>query len=45
MVPFFALHEDKVFTGKENEVVGFLASFGLGRAEGKEVVAAVGTAP
>lgn len=45
VVPFFALHEDKVFAGKENEVVAFLASFGLNRAEAKEVVSAVGTAP
>jgi hypothetical protein len=44
-VPFFALHEEKVFVGKENEVIGFLASLGLNRAEAEEVVAAVGTAP
>jgi hypothetical protein len=44
-VPFFALHEAKVFTGKVEEVVGFLESFGLSRAEAEEIVGAVGTAP
>lgn len=44
-VPYFALHEDKVFAGKQNEALTFLESFGLSRPEAKEVVAAVGTAP
>jgi hypothetical protein len=44
-VPFFALIEDKVFTAKKEEVLSFLASFGLSRAEAEDVVAAVGTAP
>jgi len=44
-VPFFALHEYKVFVGKEEQVIDFLASFGLTRHEAEEVIAAVGTAP
>jgi hypothetical protein len=44
-VPFFALHEYSVFTGKQEEVINFLASFGLNRGEAQEVVVAVGTAP
>jgi hypothetical protein len=44
-VPFFALHEDKVFLGKREAVVQFLTSFGLSRAEAEDVVGAVGTAP
>lgn len=44
-VPFFALHEDKVFAGKEQNVASFLASFGLNRAEAEQVISAVGTAP
>jgi hypothetical protein len=44
-VPFFALHEYKVFTGKQNQVAEFLASFGLNRDEAQEVIAAIGTAP
>jgi hypothetical protein len=44
-VPFFALHEDKVFAGKRDEVVAFLTSFGLSRREAEEVVSSVGTAP
>jgi hypothetical protein len=44
-VPFFALLEDKVFTAKRQQVIDFLASFGLTRAEAEDVVRAVGTAP
>jgi hypothetical protein len=44
-VPFFALHEDRVFTGKRDEVVSFLMSFGLTRREAEEVISTVGTAP
>lgn len=44
-VPFFALHEGKVFTGKEDEVSRFLETFGLSRKRIDEVLAAVGTAP
>jgi len=44
-VPYFALHETKVFAGKEEQVIDFLASFGLTRHEAEEVIAAVGTAP
>ncbi len=45
LVPFFALQEDKVFTGKIDQVVRFLHSFGLTHTEAEEVLAAVGTAP
>jgi hypothetical protein len=45
VVPFFALHEGKVFTGKQDEVIAFLAGFGLDRDEANEVLAAIGTAP
>ncbi len=45
IVPFFALHENKVFAGKEEAVAKFLASFGLNHAEAKQVIASVGTAP
>jgi hypothetical protein len=44
-VPYFALHERKVFTGKQDEVIAFLLTFGLTRGEAEEIVAAVGTAP
>jgi hypothetical protein len=44
-VPFFALHEGKVFAGKQEEVVRFLAQFGLDAPESREIIAAVGTAP
>ena len=44
-VPYFALHEEKGFGGKADEVVAFLGSFGLARTEAEDVVAAVGTAP
>lgn len=44
-VPFFALHEENVFTGKKDEVLGFLTSFGLTRHDAEDVLAAVGTTP
>jgi hypothetical protein len=43
-VPFSALHEGKVFAGKEEEVADFLTDFGLNRADAKLVLAAVGLA-
>jgi hypothetical protein len=44
-IPYFALHEEKVYTGKKEEVAAFLTSFGLSRAEAEDVISAVGTAP
>jgi hypothetical protein len=44
-IPFFALHEGRVFTGKVEEIIAFLASFGLNRAEAQEVIEVIGTAP
>lgn len=44
-VPYFALHETRVFAGKQEQVIDFLAGFGLTRHEAEEVIAAVGTAP
>jgi hypothetical protein len=44
-VPFFALRKGLAFTGKPDEVLAFLGSFGLTRSEAEEVLSAVGTAP
>jgi len=44
VVPFWALHENKVFLPKTEAVLDFLASFGLTREEAEGVVEAVGTA-
>jgi hypothetical protein len=44
-VPYFALIEEKVYSAKKEEVLDFLASLGLTRAEAEDVVRAVGTAP
>ena len=43
-VPFFALHEGRVFRGKEEDVIRFLGSFGLDRAAAEGVIRVVGTA-
>jgi len=45
VIPFFALHGEKIFTPKRDEVVDFLLGFGLSRPEAEDVVASVGTAP
>ena len=42
-MPVLALHEDKVFAGKKEEVAEFLRSFGLGPTDAEQVVKAVGT--
>jgi hypothetical protein len=44
-VPEKALYHSQVFTPKRDEVVQYLRSFGLSKAEAEEVVAEVGTAP
>jgi hypothetical protein len=45
LVPFRAVHEDKVFTPKRNAVLSFIESFGLSRQEAEKIVSDVGTAP
>jgi len=45
VVPFFALQGYQIFTPKVDEVLNFLPSFGLSRAEAKEVVQSVGQVP
>lgn len=43
-VPIRAVHEDKVFTPKTDEVLSYLKSFGLNRKEAEDVLTSVGTA-
>lgn len=45
LVPFGAVHDDKVFAPRRDAVLTFLESFGLGRAAAERVLATVGTAP
>lgn len=44
-VPFFALHEGKVFKGKESDVAHFLGGFQLNRDEVDSILKRVGMAP
>ena len=44
-IPFFALHGERVFTPKAEEVVEYIETFGLSSADAQAVVDAVGTAP
>lgn len=44
-VPFWAVHDAKVFTAKQDLVVSFVESFGLTPQEAEKVVSEVGTAP
>lgn len=44
VVPFWALHENKVFPPKREVVLDLLSSFGLTRGEAEGVIEAVGTA-
>lgn len=44
-VPFFALHNGKVFTPRQEEVIRFLMSFGLTRVEAGAVLHVIGTSP
>lgn len=45
VVPFWAVHDDKVFSPKWDTVLSFLESFGLNRHEAETVVSEIGTAP
>jgi hypothetical protein len=44
-IPFFACHDDKIFTPKTDEVRSFLKTFNLDDQQVAEVIKAVGTAP
>ena len=44
LVPFGALHHDKIFKVKREPVVSFVESFGLSHQEAEDVVSEVGTA-
>ena len=44
-IPCFALHGDKVFAPKKDDVESFLRSFGLTPTEAADVLSAAGTAP
>jgi hypothetical protein len=45
LVPFSAVHDDKIFTPKRDSVLSFVESFGLNRQEAEKVLSAVGTTP
>jgi hypothetical protein len=45
LVPFSALHEDRVFTPKRDAVLAFIQSFGLSHQEAERVISEVGAAP
>jgi hypothetical protein len=45
LVPFLAVHHDKIFTPKRDSVLSFVESFGLNRQEAEKVVSEVDTAP
>ncbi len=44
-IPFFALHDNRIFAPKLKEVLAFLSTFGLSKRDAKQVVETVGTAP
>lgn len=44
-IPFFALHDNRIFTPKLKEVLTFLSTFGLSKGDAKRVADAIGTAP
>ncbi len=45
VVPFMAVHDDKVFTPKRKEVLSFLRSFNLDPQDAERIISSVGTAP
>ena len=44
-IPFYAIENGKIFLPKVDEVIGFLASLGLGRREAEDVIRSIGTFP
>ena len=45
VVPSMAIHDDKIFSSKREEVLSFLQGFDLDRPDGERIVSSVGTAP
>lgn len=45
VVPFWTVHDDKIFEPKRDEVARYLSTFGLGERDIGEVILAVGTHP
>ncbi len=45
MVPFGAVHDDKVFTPRRDAVLSFIEGFGLTQRQAEQIVAEVGAAP
>ena len=45
MVPYWAIHDSKIFSAKRDVVLEYLLSFGLNHQEAKKVIAEVGTSP
>jgi hypothetical protein len=45
IVPFMAIHDDKIFSPKREEVVSFLERFNLERPEAEKIISLVGTVP
>ena len=45
IIPFMALHDNRVFAPKLDEVLTFLSTFGLSEYDAKQVITGVGTAP
>ncbi len=44
-IPCSALHDNRVFTPRLDEVLSFLLTFGLSECDAKQVATAIGTAP
>jgi hypothetical protein len=45
IIPFWAMHEQKVFAPKQDAIISFLQSFNLSHREAEQIVSAIGTAP
>lgn len=45
LVPFWSVHDDKVFTPERDSVLSFVEGFGLNHREAEKIVSEVGTAP
>jgi hypothetical protein len=44
-IPFMAVHDDRIFSPKREQVVSFLQSFHLDRPAAERILSVIGTAP
>lgn len=45
VIPFMAIHEDRIFSPKRDEVLNYLQGFKISRKDAEQILTTIGTAP